>query len=521
MKRSAAPVPNKGTLRVLIVEDVRDDADLLLLELRRGGYEVMSERVQTADTMAEALDRQPWDIVCSDWSMPDFSAPAALEILKKTGRDLPFIIVSGTVGEDIAVEALRAGAHDFLVKNRLARFIPAIERELREAKIRGEKTAIQQQLSISDRMASVGILAAGLAHEINNPLAAVLANLELAVRDVAELTKQANETPLVRELTSELADARESAQRIRDIVRDLKLFSRADDDKPGAVDVRRVLESSLRMAHNEIRHRARVVKDFAAVPLVEASESRLGQVFLNLIVNAAQSIPEGRAKDNEIRVRTLMGAHDRIVVEVCDSGSGMSPDVLKRLFQPFFTTKPLGVGTGLGLSICHRIITEAGGEMTVDSVLGKGSTFRVHLRPAGDIRELAPVVKPIASSAARRGRILVIDDEPAIATAIRRMLARDHEVITVNRARQALDAIVAGEQFDVILCDLMMPEMTGMDLYERLHEVAPDQAEKIVFSTGGAFTARGREFLDQVTNPRLEKPFDATALVAMINARVR
>ncbi len=176
--------------------------------------------------------------------------------------------------------------------------------------------------------------------------------------------------------------AREAARRVRQIVRDLRIFSRSEVDATGPVDLTAVLESTLRMAWNEIRHRARLVKDFEAVPAVEGNESRLGQVFLNLIVNAAQAIPEGRAESNQIRVRLAQAQSGQVEVAITDTGPGIPPEVLQRLFTPFFTTKPPGVGTGLGLSICHKIITSIGGSIEVDTEVGRGTTFRVLLRPA-------------------------------------------------------------------------------------------------------------------------------------------
>ena len=510
----------KGPLRVLVVEDSEDDYQLLLRELRKGGYEPMTQRVETADAMVSALEQKSWDAVFSDWAMPSFSAAGALEVLTRTGIDLPFIIISGTVGEDVAVEALRRGAHDFMVKDKLARLLPAIERELREAKNRRERVRMQEHLLVSDRMASVGILAAGVAHEINNPLAAILTNLELAVQEVDELVKARPESARLRELLNEISDSRESAERIRSIVRDLKVLSRSEEETCSPVDVHRVLESSVKIAWNEIRHRARLVKDFQPVPPVLANQSRLGQVFLNLIVNAAQAIPEGKVDKNEIRVRTSLGRGGRVLIEVSDTGSGMESAVLKRLFTPFFTTKAMGAGTGLGLSICHRIITALGGDITVESALGVGSTFRVQLPAATGTPVVAERPASSPSKASRRGRVMVIDDEPALLAAVKRLLAQDHDVVALPGAKEALAMLTQGEEFDVILCDLMMPEMTGMDLHEALVNAAPELAAKMIFLTGGAFSTRARAFLDQAANLHIEKPFDGKALRAIVDGRV-
>jgi PAS domain S-box-containing protein len=384
-----------------------------------------------------------------------------------------------------------------------------------------EQVRAQAQLMVSDRMASVGTLAAGVAHEINNPLAVVLGNLELAVRAAVEMSTEANVSPRLTELQESLHDARDAAQRVREIVRDLKIFSRAEEDRRTAVDVQRVLESTLRMAWTEIRHRARLVKTYGKVPCVDANESRLGQVFLNLIVNAAQAIPEGHANANEIRVTTGTDAAGRVVVEVRDTGPGMAPETLKMLFTPFFTTKPAGVGTGLGLIICQRIVNGLGGEITAESRPGSGTVMRVALPAAqGNRVEEAPAaIEPPA--AARRGRVLVVDDDKRVGAMLHNVLSDEHDVEVLASAKEALERLSAGQRYDVILCDMMMPVVSGMDFYEVLRDSAGEQADRIVFLTGGAFTARAREFLDRVPNTSLEKPFKLRDLRALINARIQ
>jgi signal transduction histidine kinase len=520
LERTGAAEPRR--LRVLMVEDRPDDEELVIRELRRGGYEVVHERVDTDAAMAAALRRETWDVVLSDYAMPRFSGPAALALVRGMALDVPFIIVSGTVGEEAAVVAMRSGANDYVFKGSLGRLCPAIERELREATIRAERRKMQEQLLISDRMASVGTLAAGVAHEINNPLAAVVANLELMAKDIARISEELQIGDRLRDVFEELHDARDSADRLRHIVRDLKIFSRStDEERRGPVNVKKVLESSLRMVWNEIRHRARLVKDYGDVPSVEANEARLGQVFLNLIVNAAQAIREGNAEQNLIRVSTQVdSASGRVAVEVRDSGSGIPPENLTRIFDAFYTTKPVGVGTGLGLSICHRIVTAFGGEIEVESQVGKGTAFRVLLLPSVRAVEVAEPTVAVPASA-RRGRILVIDDEPMIAKALQRMLEREHEVSLASSPDDACQRIVSGERYDVILCDLMMPQMTGMDLHAEFMRTAPEQASQMVFLTGGAFTPASRSFLDGIPNQRIEKPFDTQHLRSIINDRVR
>jgi signal transduction histidine kinase/DNA-binding response OmpR family regulator len=379
----------------------------------------------------------------------------------------------------------------------------------------------QEQLMVSDRMASIGTLAAGVAHEINNPLTSVVANLGLAVVSAGELESVVGCSPLLTEIRECLGEAREATNRVRFIVKDLKLFSRAEEDRRGPVDVERVMESTLRMASNEIRHRARVVKEYGGVPMVDANEARLGQVFLNLIVNAAQAMPEGHANTNEIHVLTAADGNGSVVVEVRDTGAGMGPEALAKVFSPFFTTKPPGVGTGLGLAICHRIVTGFGGEITVESKLGVGTTFRV-LLPVAKAGVAVPNVRGSAEAAGRRGKILVIDDDQNVGTVVRRLLAPEHDVKLLSSADEALATIIAGEHFDVILCDIMMPVVTGMDFFHQLDSQKKEQAERVVFLTGGVFSERARKFIEGIPKGRLlEKPFDSEDLRTLVNDRVR
>jgi two-component system cell cycle sensor histidine kinase/response regulator CckA len=384
-----------------------------------------------------------------------------------------------------------------------------------------ERKQMQSKLMLSDRLASVGTLAAGIAHEINNPLAYVMSNLDVLAEEIGALAEVCPPGRL-HEVEEILSDARQGAERVRKIVRGLRTFSRADDEKRTALDVRAVLELSINMASNEIRHRARLVKDFGPIPLVEADEMRLSQAFINLLVNAAQAIPEGHLDENEIRVVTGTDERGRAVIEVRDTGRGIAPGVTGRIFDPFFTTKPVGVGTGLGLSICHGIVTSLGGEITVDSQVGKGTTFRISL-PGVAERPPAPRDKPptLRPPTVRQGRVLVVDDDPLVGASLRRVLSREHEVTVVTSGKEALDLLLAGSAFDVILCDLMMPHMTGMELHAELIRRLPDVTDRMVFITGGAFTAAARTFLDTVANQRLEKPFAPQNLRGVVRGFVR
>jgi PAS domain S-box-containing protein len=373
-----------------------------------------------------------------------------------------------------------------------------------------ERRELFARMAVADRMLSVGTLAAGVAHEINNPLAYVAANLQILASELPKILYGEGETRFSREeLESVLADAQEGAQRVSAIVRDLRALARSEDNANTPVDVLHVLASSIKMTHNEIRHRARVVQSYAEVPPVIANASRLGQVFLNLLVNAAHAIEDGHADSNEVRVR--VHADDaRVYVEIEDTGVGIPASVLPRIFDPFFTTKPAGVGVGLGLSICDRIVESFGGTISVTSKLGFGSTFRVALPIASKASLVSAEEHPVPTQP--RSRILMVDDEPAVGRSIRLLLAPDHEVINVTRALEGLARLDAGEHFDLILCDVMMPEMSGIELYEQLERRFPAYMQRIVFMTGGAFTSQARDALEQLGAPRLEKPFSEAAL---------
>jgi CheY-like chemotaxis protein len=356
-------------------------------------------------------------------------------------------------------------------------------------------------------------------HDFNNAQTLIVYALARIAEEADVLAAGAPMTPAIDRL---LEQAREGVDRVRSIVRDLKMFSRPDEEAATALDVWRVLESAINLTSSEIHHRARLTTDRGSVPAVLASEARLAQVFVNLLVNAAHAIPEGAAERNEIAVATRTDDAGRAIVEVRDTGVGIPPALVARLFDPFFTTKPVGQGTGLGLSICHGIVTALGGELTVESAPGRGSTFRVALPGTGGPTEPepAPVAPTPAATAARRARILVIDDDPRIGDAVRESLASENDVVAVTNALAGLQLLERREHFDLILCDLMMLAMTGMDLHDELTRRDSSQAARMSFLTGGAFTPRAQAFLDEIPNPRLEKPFDPQGLRRFVRSLV-
>jgi len=384
-----------------------------------------------------------------------------------------------------------------------------------------EQKQLEARILLSDRLASLGTMAAGVGHEINNPLAYVMSNLDLIAEEIRTIGG-GSPSARMKDLGEMVNEARQGADRVCKIVRGLRTFSRIDEERRVTLDVKEVLELSINTAFHEIRHRAGLVKDYGEIPPVEADEAQLGQVFINLLVNAAQAIPQGQADQHEIKLITRTDASGMAVVEVHDTGRGISQEVLPRIFDPFFTTTAIGEGTGLGLSICHGIIGSLGGNLEVESDVGKGALFRVTL-PAAKLREAVEQApsEPKKQGSTRRGRVLVVDDDKLVGNVLLKVLGAEHDVTVLSSARDALARLISGEHFDVILCDLMMPGMTGMDLYAELRGQATEKADRMMFLTGGAFSSTARSFLDKVPNQRFDKPFNLQNLRAAVRGFLR
>jgi PAS domain S-box-containing protein len=370
---------------------------------------------------------------------------------------------------------------------------------------------VDGKLASAAAMTAVGSLAMGLAHEINNPLAVVLANVEEAARMTSDFAPslRAAMSEDYDELKAMLDEAHSASQRVQFIVRDLRSFAFADERR-ARVDLNAVIQSCCNIAFAEIRHRARLVKDLQAVPPVLGSEAKLAQVVLNLLVNAAQAMPEGEAERNEIRVTTSLLEREAnegtsrgplIAVEISDTGNGITVANPSQLFEPFFTTKPRR--SGMGLAICRATIAAHGGEITIEAREGGGAVARVVL-PAVD----ETLIRPSAPTVGSAKRVLVVDDDPLVLRSLTRVLARDFEVASARNGREALDLVRAGGNFDAMLCDLMMPELSGIELHELLEQDDPELAKRTVFLTGGAFSGRAQTFLAGVGQPHLEKPVD-------------
>lgn len=489
---------------------VRLDRDGRVLDVR-GGHEM---QVQTR-ALESILGAQTWQLL---GAMPSLSrehlerAHVAVERALTTRLEQSLELVTELDGEPRTFEL---------------RVVPRQEGDEVVVLVR-EVTSRRQadrQLAITERMASVGTLAAGVAHEINNPLTYVIAGHdELDVALAAMERGESVDVPALRRL---LADVRDGTGRVRDIVASLRAFSRVEPRAPPSpMDPRDAIQRALAMCASELRHRAELEVDLGATPMIVADPSQLIQVVVNLLLNAAQALAGGDAERSATparsrTIRVVCGTDDagRARIEVHDTGVGIPPARLKRIFDPFYTTKPVGEGTGLGLSISHRIVHDLGGDITVSSEVGKGSTFVITLPaapPEAARAAVAAVPAPVAGA-----RVLIVDDELMVATALVRVLTRDgHEATAVGSADAAL-AILFDREFDLVLCDLMMPGKGGMDLYEEVLARSPVIAARFVFITGGAFTDESRARIERGPRPVLGKPPDLAALRAHVADALR
>ena len=496
-----------SALNVLLVDDSADDAEIIIRELRRGGREISAERVFDADAMSASLRRRHWDLVLSDWTMPSFTGSAALELVKSAGVDVPFIIVSGTVTEDLAIKAMQSGARDWVLKDKLARLLPAVERELGEAAAR-KRAAIalrqnEEHLRQSQKMDAVGGLAAGVAHDFNNVLAVILGHADLLL----------GEPSLTNDMRESLGEIRGATVRAAELTQRLLAFGRQQVLQPRKTDLNQSVSGLDKMLRRLVGEDVDLVVGVAvdaALALVDPGQ--MEQVVLNLVTNAREAMPRGgklTVQVSNVHVGEanvgeagagepsgLMPGH-HVLLAVTDTGVGMEPATKARIFEPFFTTKAAGRGTGLGLATVFGIVQQSGGTITTDSEPGRGTAFRVYLPQVDpEAGADAPASEKIRSGVQLRGRgtILLVEDDTAVRVVTRTVLRNaGYLVLDVANGEEALylaekhlDAI------DLVLSDVVMPRMSGPELAERLWAARPSL--NVLYMSGytaGAIVQRG------------------------------
>ena len=510
-------------LRVLLVEDSEPDAELVLAALDAGGYAVFAQRVQTAEEMRDALARDEWHLVLSDYSLPSFSAPAALAIMHERRPDLPFIIVSGTVGEDTAVSALKAGACDFLVKGRLARLVPAIERELREVEVRRardrEREALEERLRQSQKLEGIGRLAGGIAHDFNNLLTAIIGYTEIVLEQVG---------PDDKAIANDLDEIRRASNRAVALTRQLLAFSRKQSLKIAAMDVNEIIRAMRGMLDRLISEDVEIRLQLAqTLPSILTDRIQMEQIVLNLVMNSRDAMPRGGTVTIETTIveapEVIAVAHGPVApgryvaLRVTDTGIGMDAATRAHVFEPFFTTK--GEGTGLGLATVYGVVQQLGGHIGVWSEVGRGTIFNLYFPEAPtrvesratEIVRTVPQPAPVCNQ-----NVLVVEDETGVRHLVSRILKwSGYSVLEAVDAAQALEIAGNDDQpIDLVVSDVVMPAMAGPELIARLRATRP--ALKTLYMSGYVGEELSRRLDLDPTARLLEKPFSSARLLEAV-----
>ncbi len=483
-------------IRVLIVEDNPADAELLELQLVNGGYAPSVLRVQTAAEMQAALDAEEWDLILSDYMMPRFTGLEALELLKAAGKDIPFILISGSAGDDIAVTAMRAGAHDFFTKGSLALMVSAIQREVREAELRSIARAQREQLHQNEKLAALGTLLAGIAHELNNPLSVIMHQVTLLQAELNDDPRQARAGRVLQAVSS-----------CSRIIKNFLALARHEPPRREPVSVNDVVLAAIDLVAYGLRSDdiGAELDLFEPMPYVSGDPQQLERVILNLVSNAQYAL-RLRPLPRSLTLRSTVDAiGGRVVLEIADNGGGIPPEIRSRIFDPFFTTKPTGEGTGLGLSLCHGIISAHNGTIAVSSEADSGTTFVISL-PMGSRVSAEPEIVVPAALPTPALRILVVDDNPDVAMAFSDILsAQGHLVEIADTSRAALPLIETGS-YAVVVTDMRMPDLDGPALYREVTKRRPLLAKSFLFITGDTFSSETNRFLKETGAVYLGKP---------------
>ncbi len=399
----------------------------------------------------------------------------------------------------------------------------------------------EEQLQLNARLATVGALAATVAHEINNPLAFMMTNLHLLGQDLRAIATAPPTAQQLKLMVGLVDDASHGVERIRSIVKAMGTLARETHDRVSRPHLLApLIDGALQLTSVTLRQRARLEVSVGPLPAVDADETELSQVLVSLLTNAAEAITSGPAQDHLIQVVALTALDGQAVIEVRDSGSGIAPEHLQRIFEPFFSTKASSPGAGLGLSIARHVVESFKGQLSVESRLGVGSTFRVTLPPSAQAQptataERTPAAAQRASvaqggepptpsseaeaSAAKRGRVLIVDDEPMIGKVLARGLRELHDTVVVTTGRAALAELEKGG-FDAVISDVMMPGMDGMSFFSELERRFPSMAARTIFISGGTFTPGTRELLERLPNPCLDKPLNLQRLTDLVGRLV-
>lgn len=514
----------KTPLRILHLEDDPNDAELVQLILKREGVPCSIARARDRSDFAEALERGNIDLVIADYSLPGFDGMSALKMTREKWPALPFILMSGTVGEEFAIDSLKGGATDYVLKERHSRLVPALQRAMQEVEERAERQRLEKQFLQAQKMEVVGQLSSGLAHDFNNILGIIIGNNDYM------MAKLRPDDPL-RKNSEEIQHA---AERAAAMTRQLLLFSRNQTGQPVVLNLNEVIQDMDKMLHQLVDEPIQMAIHLEnRIGRIKADSGYIGQLLMNLIINARDAMPNGGKLtiktsnvvfgENDVRAHPEMTPGDYVMLAVSDTGVGMTDEVKARMFEVFFTTKPKGKGTGLGLAICQTIAKQANAHIMVESELGKGATFKVYF-PRAD-QPLSNETHRLPTAMLPRGTetVLLVEDE----TALRRMSAMvlENQGYTVLQAGSGQEGVRMatehkGEPISLIITDVVMPQMGGGQMAELLKKICPKA--RILFTSGYAVptgAADGAKAHFSMLDPNVDflpKPYTLVTLTGKI-----
>jgi two-component system cell cycle sensor histidine kinase/response regulator CckA len=471
-------------IRALVIEDSEDDCAILVRTLKQGGYDVDYKRVDSAETLLSSLDGTPWDIVLSDYSMPGFSGTAALHLVREKGLDVPFLFVSGTIGEEIAVNAMRVGAQDYIMKSNLKRLLPAINRELREFKLRKDHKNLERRMRQLEKFEAIGRLAGGVAHDFNNVIGAIMGWADLGKSEVPEGSRASK-------FFHQIAN---HSQRAAGLTRQLLAYARRQILEPRSLDLNEAIRESAGLLERLMTAQIQVEMDLASdLNLVRADRSQFEQVLMNLCVNARDAMANGGQLtiqtantdlDEEYCQSHMFGPPGSYVrMTISDTGMGMDAATIERIFEPFFTTKEVGKGTGLGLATAMGVVTQHGGSIEVESKIGVGTSFFIYL-PAASGEEQTQ--SEIAEAVVPRGTetILIADDHDGLLETTEEILRNlGYRVIVARNGEEAVQEFaIHAKEIALLVLDVVMPALSGPEAYSKISEMKPNVP--VIFTSG-------------------------------------
>ena len=516
------------TLKLLFIEDNKNDCDLVIEHLRDNGYAVSFERVESEDKLVQALEDNQFDVIFSDYNLPKLDVDTVIAVIQKKAPKVPIIVLSGTVSETVAVKTVKTGAKDFILKNNLTRLIPAIERELVEAnthrlhlRVEAELKKKEQELRQAQKLEAVGQLAGGVAHDFNNILAVILMQVEGAIESLDENPELKKKTASVY---NSLEQIQRAGQRAANLTRQLLAFSRRQVIQPKVLDVNEVITEMGEMLSRVIEENIKLEFDLDKnCKHILVDPGHFQQILMNLVVNSRDAMPmggkiilktENSGIDQDVALKTNSVSGDYTLLKVIDTGLGMTEEVQKHMFDPFFTTKEVGKGTGLGLSTVYGIVKQNKGLIFADSEVNKGTTFRVYFKQADEDAPVLALESHRAKAVGGSETILVVEDENDLRELVCHSLKNSG--YTVLEAR---DGVVALEflktykkPIDLVLTDVVMPNMGGRELSE--HAKGLKHKSKFLFLSGYTEDVLLQQGINSGQSQFIEKPF---ALKTLLN----